>query len=673
MDNINLEMRTLVNVLSKANHEYHIMDNPTMSDSLYDELYRKLLTMESEYPEFKLPDSPTSKVGASPSAGTFTVHKHKLPMLSLGNVFDKEELFEFAKRVESKFPNGSVEYGVEVKFDGLAISLIYENGVLVQALTRGDGENGELVTHTVATIRNIPKAITGLMGFNNRMEVRGEVVMPRPGFKKINSLRIENGENPFANPRNAAAGSIRQLYASEASKRPLAFYAYALAEMVPERKHDTIRQQLSMLSNMGFDIDDRIVVKSTIEEVMKHIDEVGALRSNLPIDIDGVVVKVNSLEQQRKLGFLSREPRWATAYKFGAETTVTKVNGITWQVGRTGSLTPVAHLVPVLVGGVIVSNVTLHNLSEVQRIDLRVGDTITICRSGDVIPKVVQVHGELRTESLDEVKLPDLCPSCSSVIEVAEDQKGTIVRCANNLQCPDQRVGVIEHFVSRKAMDIDGFGIRTIEALFEKGLLSNYSDIFYLEQHRDQIMALDKMGERSVDQLLSSIKGSLKTTFTNFIYALGIRGVGEGTSRNLSRHFGNLDKLLGATIHELVSIDDIGLTTANWIHDHFSNEDNRNVIKRIINAGVTWDDPIPTDGLPLSNQKWVLTGTLIGITRDEASTALRNLGATVSGTVSKDTTCLVAGVRAGSKLAKANKLNIRVMDEETFNTFISNF
>ncbi|MEX5287907.1 MULTISPECIES: NAD-dependent DNA ligase LigA [Acinetobacter] len=658
------QMRQLIQLLAKHNHAYYVMDQPTIADSEYDQLFHQLKALEQQHPDLVQPDTPTNKVGGTPLA-KFTTVRHAVPMLSLGNVFNQEELFAFARRVEERLPNQNIEYDVELKFDGLAISLWYEHGVLVRGVTRGDGETGEDITHNVKTIRNLPKVLTATeAAIPELLEVRGEVLMPKLGFEKLNAANIAKGEKTFANPRNAAAGSLRQLDPKIAASRPLAFYAYGIAQCVPPHGQSTMSDSLAWLEQFGFEIGERHFVCKSIQEVQAVYEQINLERPNLSVEIDGMVVKVNDLKQQQQLGFLSREPRWATAYKFPAVAALTTIENIDWQVGRTGTLTPVARLNPVAVGGVTVSNVTLHNIGEIHRLDVRLGDTVSVYRSGDVIPKVEKVWPEFRLADAQEVHLPEQCPVCDSPVVMPEGE--ALARCSGGLYCAAQRIEAIRHFVSRKAMDIEGLGDRWVESLLHLNLLQNVADIYHLHEHRDTLLGIEKMGEKSVQNLIDSIENSKKTTLAAFIYALGIRGVGETTARMLANTFQTLEALREADLEALKKTPDVGDITAEWILDFFQAPHNLEVLDRLLAAGIHWDAPIAPTRQPLNGESWVITGTLSQMGRDEATQLLQALGARVSGSVSGKTKCVVAGEKAGSKLEKAEKLGVQVMNEAEF-------
>ena len=658
------QMRQLIQILAKHNHAYYVMDQPSISDSEYDHLFHQLKALEQQYPELIQKDTPTQRVGGQ-ALSKFESVTHAVPMLSLGNVFNQEELFAFARRVEERLPSQQVQYDVELKLDGLAISLWYEQGVLVRGVTRGDGETGEDITQNVKTIRNLPKFLySSEIQIPDLLEVRGEVLMPKSGFEKLNADQQARGDKTFANPRNAAAGSLRQLDPEIAASRPLAFYAYGIAQCQPDHGLSSMHESLQWLTKIGFEIAERQFLCQSIQEVQEKYQQIQQERPDLSVEIDGMVIKVDSLKQQQQLGFLSREPRWATAYKFPAVAALTTVDQIDWQVGRTGTLTPVARLNPVFVGGVTVSNVTLHNIGEIHRLDVRVGDTVSVYRTGDVIPKVEKVWPEFRPNDALEIQLPSQCPVCDSPVVMPEGE--ALARCSGGLYCAAQRIEAIRHFVSRKALDIEGLGDRWVESLLHLELLNDVSDIYQLHQHRETLLGIEKMGEKSVQNLFDAIEASKKTTLARFIYALGIRGVGETTARMLANTFQTFDALRQADIESLKKTPDVGDITAEWIVDFFQAQHNIEVVERLLAAGIEWDAPIAPTRQPLNGESWVLTGTLQQLTRDQATQMLQALGARVSGSVSSKTKCVVAGEKAGSKLEKAEKLGVQVISESDF-------
>lgn len=662
--NAQQEIQVLTSLINKHNHLYHVMDTPEISDSEYDQLFHRLKALETSHPEFISPGSPTNKVGAK-ALDKFQSIQHVVPMLSLGNVFNFEELKTFDARVRERLPNKEFQYDLELKLDGLAVSLIYENGVFIRGSTRGDGESGEDITENIKTVRNIPLMLINNSGpIPELIEVRGEVLMPKAGFHKLNSINVKNGLKPFANPRNAAAGSLRQLDPTITASRPLAFYAYGIAQCEPEHGLNSMSESLQWLTTIGFEIAERQWKLNTIEEVQACYEEIMESREQLLAEIDGMVIKVDDLQLQKQLGFISREPRWATAYKFPAMSALTVIENIDWQVGRTGIITPVARLKPVNVGGVVVSNVTLHNIGEIHRLDARIGDTVSINRSGDVIPKVVKTWLEYRPAGALTVELPLQCPVCESPIHMEEGE--ALARCSGGLYCSAQRIEAIRHFVSRKAMDVDGLGDKWAESLLNLNLLNTVADIYKLHEHREALLNVEKMGAKSVQKLLDAIEASKNTQLHRFIYALGIRGVGESTAKQLVSTFTTLEAIQAADLESLMQTPDVGAITAEWIYDFFRADHNLEVVNGLLSSGITWAAPIASSHQPLNNESWVVTGTLSSMSREEATEKLQDLGARVSGSVSAKTKCVVAGEKAGSKLDKAQKFNVQVMNEAQF-------
>lgn len=663
-NNIVAQMRTLIEALKTHNYAYYVLDNPVLDDSEYDQLRRSLVKIETSHPELVQPDSPINQVGDMPLSA-FTQVTHDIPMLSLGNVFDYDDLHGFMRRVNDRLNDAqqNPEYEMELKLDGLAVSLKYAHGKFVQAVTRGDGQTGEDITQNAKTIRNLPLWLAAATDIE-LLEVRGEVLMPKAGFERLNRLALEKDEKTFANPRNAAAGSLRQLDPAIAASRPLAFYGYSVNQGLP----DTINTQsaaLAWIKEIGFTVSDVEVVKNP-RAAQRYYESVTETRHDLPFEIDGMVIKVNSLALQQQIGFLSREPRWATAYKFPAETVMTRLHAIEWQVGRTGQITPVGKLEPVKVGGVTVSNVTLHNFGEIQRLDVRAGDMVSVHRAGDVIPKVTRVWHEQRPSDSEAVSLPSTCPVCDSPVVLPEGE--ALARCTGGLFCPAQQQEALIHFVSRRAMDIDGLGERWLISFFEHGLIKTVADIYQLQHHTDEMINFEKLGEKSVQNIINAIDASKHTTLARFIYALGIRGVGEGTAQNFAQYFGDLGSLMNADIETLIKTPDVGEITAELTYKFFRAPHNIEVIDSLRAAGVYWDkvEQLASEGLPLDGQTWVITGALSSMARDEAKAKLQALGAKVSGSISAKTTALLAGEKAGSKLTKAEKLGVKIVAEEEF-------
>ena len=654
--------------INKHNYYYYVLDDPKLPDSEYDRLMRELLALEKEYPELITPDSPTQRVGASPLS-SFSEVAHAIPMLSLGNAFDDDEVHGFDKRARKQLDIDNIEYAVELKLDGLAVSLRYENGLLVTGATRGDGHRGEDVTQNVKTIKSIPLRLLG-DDFPKVLEVRGEVFMPKAGFKKYNEQKLADGKKLSSNPRNAAAGSLRQLDASRTASRPLSFISYAIGEVeggVLPSSHSEILRRLQV---WGLPISKYSEVVQGSRACLDYYYKILAQRDSLPFDIDGVVYKVNQISQQESLGFVSRAPRWAIAHKFPAEEVLTQVLDIDVQVGRTGALTPVARLAPVNVAGVVVTNATLHNQDEIKRKDVRVGDTVIVRRAGDVIPEVVSVLLDKRPENTQAYVLPNKCPVCSA--EVARVVGEAVVRCTGGLFCAAQRKQALQHFASRRAMEIDGLGEKLVEQLIDRDLVKSIADIYILKH--EQWTSLERMGKKSADKILKALDKSKSTTLARFLYALGIREVGENTSKILAKHFVSLDKIMQADEKDLEKLPDIGPVVAQSVVAFFKESHNLEVIQSFKSAGVHWDETeVEADknksevqDQALAGQIFVLTGTLMSMPRNTAKARLEALGAKVSGSVSKKTTCVVAGEKAGSKLTKAQNLGVKVIDEEEF-------
>lgn len=653
--------QVLHNQLNFHNRQYYLLDNPTIADSEYDQLFRELLNLEEQYPELKTSDSPTQRVGAAPLT-EFQSVIHAISMLSLSNTFDFSELQAFHKRINDRLKaNNDVEYVCEPKLDGLAISLRYENGILIQAATRGDGQAGENVTENCRTINTIPLKLLG-ENIPKILEVRGEVYMPLSGFAYLNESILNKNEKPFANPRNAAAGSLRQLDSKITAMRPLAFFAYSIGE-VSESIANSQNELLQKLHALGFFVSPNYQIATTIEECQKCYDQLVRVRHEFDYEIDGMVIKVNSFKLQTELGFISRSPRWATAYKFPAVEVATTVEAIEFQVGRTGALTPVARLKPILVAGVIVSNATLHNMDEIARKDVRVDDTVIIRRAGDVIPEVVRVVFEHRKADAKIISAPTHCPVCQTEIERVKGESA--IRCPGGLHCAAQRKEMIRHFASRKAMDIEGLGDKLVEQLVDVNLIKTPADLFQLSCN--QLATLERMADKSAKNILNALEKSKKTTLNRFIYALGIRDVGEATALNLAQHFENLEKIMQATKEELLQVNDIGPVVAENVRSFFDNDHNQQVIQKLLNSNIRW--PVMFEKIldnALSGKTFVLTGTLSSMSREQAKEKLQNLGAKISDSVSKKTNYLVAGQDPGSKLQKAQSFGVSILDENAF-------
>jgi len=650
----------LYQTINHHNYRYYSLDDPSVPDAEYDRLYRELLELEVAWPELVIADSPARRVGAGPTAG-FTEVEHKLPMLSLANAFDEVEMQAFDRRIRERLDLDTVIYSAETKLDGLAISLLYEKGRLVRAATRGDGSRGEDVTRNAMTIKVIPKLLMG-KEIPASVEIRGEVIMEKKSFREFNERqRLQEGK-VFANPRNAAAGSMRQLDPDVTATRPLSFLAYGIGYHSHDLGCSAHTQVLAKLRgwNVPVSPDSRSV--SGLEGCLRYYVEIGQQRIDLPYEIDGVVFKVDSIEYQKKLGFISRAPRWAIAYKFSPEEEITEVLDIDVQVGRTGALTPVARLKPVFVGGVTVTNATLHNEDEVRRKDIRAGDTVIIRRAGDVIPEVVSVVREKRSQVSKQFSIPRTCPDCGSLVMRLEGE--TVSRCTGGLFCPAQCIQSIIHFASRRAMDIDGLGDKLVEQLFRKGYVSNVADLYDLTL--EQLMELERMGGKSSENLLTALEKSKSTQLHRFLYGLGIREVGEATARALAGHFGTLEKLMNADTEKLLSVPDVGPVVARNIRAFFDEPHNREVIGRLIGSGVNWPKIQTDTSKVLADKTFVLTGALSSLTREQASERLIAMGARVSNSVSRNTDYVVVGDAPGSKAEKAEKLGIRILDETEF-------
>ncbi|WP_415893393.1 NAD-dependent DNA ligase LigA [Neptuniibacter sp. PT8_73] len=665
------QIESLREQLNHHNYRYYVLDDPEVPDAEYDRLFHELKKLEREKPELITSDSPTQRVGGQPLSA-FSQIAHELPMLSLDNAFNEEDMQEFNRRVVERLDqqgSGSIQYACEPKLDGIAVSLIYENGLLVRGATRGDGTTGEDITLNVRTIPTIPLKLTG-SGYPERIEVRGEIYMPKAGFELLNQRAAATGQKPFVNPRNAAAGSLRQLDPKITASRPLEMCSYSVGIVSGGELASEHAAILIQLKEWGFKLNPLLDVVDGVDGCMTYYQKVSELRDSLPYEIDGVVFKVNNLEQQKQLGFVSRAPRWAIAHKFPAQEEMTTIRAIEFQVGRTGAVTPVARLEPVFVGGVTVSNATLHNMDEIERLDVRAGDTVIIRRAGDVIPQVVRVLHDRRLPEAEAVEFPKSCPVCDSAVERQEGE--AVVRCTGGLYCAAQRKEALKHFVSRKAMDIDGLGDKLIEMLVDLDMLHNPAGLFTLDQA--EIAKLERMGPKSAENLINAINNSRNTQFPRFLYALGIREVGEATARALAHHFGKLDALMSASEEELIDVPDVGPIVAKHITQFFAQEHNREVIDALINeAGISWEaiEKPSEDELVLQGKTWVLTGKLERMGRSDAKNHLLALGAKVAGSVSAKTDCVVAGPGAGSKLKKANDLNISTMGEDEFVNFLA--
>jgi len=667
-NSIKERMAFLTTEINRLNYNYHVLDETLIPDHEFDKLFHELKDLENAHPEWKDLNSPTEKVGGKVLSG-FTEVRHERPMLSLDNAFNEDDLGSFHNRILERLGGTitQVDYYAEPKLDGLAVSILYENGVLTQAATRGDGVVGEEITENVRTIRSLPHQLQG--DFPARLEVRGEVFMRKSVFEKINERQLKRGQKPFANPRNAAAGSIRQLDSKIAAERELSFYCYGvgLYEALPV-KITSHSAWLEYVNTLGIPVSPLNEKISDFKDLIHYYQKIENARDSLPFEIDGVVIKVDDLLLQERLGFVSRSPRFAIAVKFPAMEARTRLLDVDFQVGRTGAITPVARLEPVEVGGVVVSNATLHNQDEISRLGVMIGDEVMIHRAGDVIPKVIRVVVENRDEaSVREIVFPTHCPICDSPIIRLEGE--AIARCSGGLTCDAQKLEGLKHFVSRTAMNIDGVGGRWLEVLLKEKVIDSIADLYHLEKSR--LLELPRMGEKSAEKMLTSIEGSKVPAFANFIYALGIREVGEATARTLASHFDTLDDLMNTDETVLMQLEDIGPIEAQRIVEFFALEHHRELIAALINAGIEIQYPAKvdvenSDALPLLGETWVITGTLSKYDRNEAKDKLMALGAKVTGSVSKSTTRLLAGEKAGSKLAQAEKHGVTVVSEEEF-------
>lgn len=659
---VSRRVQELRDEINHHNYQYYVLDAPEVPDAEYDRLLRELQQLEGDFPELITPDSPSQRVGAAPLKA-FSSVRHELPMLSLDNAFNEDELRAFDKRVRDRLKtDDAIEYVCEPKYDGIAVNLLYEDGQLVRGATRGDGTTGEDITQNVRTLQSVPLRLRGPAGSHPaRMEVRGEIYMSKAGFEKLNEQAKAQGEKGFVNPRNAAAGSLRQLDSSITAKRPLILCAYGVGLLEggePPGRHSDLLEQLG---EWGFKTSPETAVVVGVETCLDIYHRLSERRNSLAYDIDGIVFKVNSLALQKTLGFVSRAPRWAIAHKFPAQEEMTVLNDVEFQVGRTGAVTPVARLEPIFVGGVTVSNATLHNQDEIERLGVMVGDTVVVRRAGDVIPQIVSVVSARRPADARAIIFPDACPVCGSPVEKVGEE--AVARCSGGLVCPAQRKEAIKHFASRQAMDIDGLGDKLVEQLVDRDTVHSVADLYELTA--EQLASLERMGQKSADNLIQALANSKNTTFARFIYALGIREVGQVTAGNLAQEFGDLESLTAADEERLQQVTDIGPVVAHFVAEFFEQEDNRQVMQALLAAGVNWPKAAKRDlaELPLAGKTFVLTGTLEAMTRDEAKEQLQALGAKVSGSVSAKTDCVVAGPGAGSKLTKAESLGIEIWDE----------
>lgn len=662
---IEAQIASLKSTLEAFNHQYYVLDDPSVPDIEYDRVMRDLIALESQHPELKTADSPSQKVGGKALA-KFDQITHEMPMLSLDNGFEDDDLAAFENRVKDRLNTlNEIEFACEPKLDGLAVSILYVDGVLYQAATRGDGQVGENITENVKTIANVPLRLLG-EEIPTRLEVRGEVFMPKEGFDALNESQKQKGEKVFANPRNAAAGSLRQLDSKVTAARPLRLYAYSVGvleggEIANATTHS---QRLACLGALGLPLCKESKVVKGAAQCLTYFKQIGEQRVSLSYDIDGVVFKVNNIQLQERLGFVSKAPRWAMAQKFPAQEELTLLRDVEFQVGRTGAITPVARLEPVFVGGVTVSNATLHNQDEIARLGVKIGDTVIIRRAGDVIPQVVSVVLNKRPENAQEIVFPSQCPECDSHVERIDNE--AVMRCTGGLVCGAQRKQAIKHFASRKAFDIEGLGDKIVDQLVDESLINDPSDIFNLGLSK--LVSLERFADKSAVNLLRAIDDSKTTTLAKFLYSLGIREVGESTARNLAIHFLNLSAIMQANEEALQEVQDVGAIVATHIYEFFQEPNNIDIINKLSAAGVNWPDiePPNADAQPLVGKTIVLTGTLLQMGRSEAKAKLQDLGAKVSGSISAKTDLLIAGEKAGSKLTKASSLGIETWDEAKF-------
>lgn len=662
------EAEQLRQALSEHNHHYYVLDDPIVTDQEYDRLFRRLQQLEDEHPGLVTPDSPTQRVGSEP-ASHFESVTHEVAMLSLDNAFDEEEMLAFDRRLRDKLERESaLAYCAEPKLDGLAVSLLYEAGELVRAATRGDGRSGENITANARTIASIPLRLIG-DNLPRRIEVRGEVYMELEGFAALNRSQQQDGGKVFANPRNAAAGSLRLLDSRITASRPLTFCSYGTGLCEGVELPPGQYQQMQFLRAIGIPISRQIELLDSIDDCLDYYQRILTQRDELAFDIDGVVFKLDNIEQQREAGFVSRAPRWAIAYKFPAQEVMTRLLDVDFQVGRTGALTPVARLEPVAVGGVIVSNATLHNMDEIERKDIRIGDIVIVRRAGDVIPEIVAPVIQQREGKLRHPRMPSRCPVCNS--EVIQQSGQAAYRCVGGLVCAAQRKEAIKHYASRKAMDIEGLGDKLVEQMVEQGMIESVADLYHLEL--EQVAGLERMAEKSAQNLLQALEQTKTTSLARFIYALGVREVGEATAEALASHYGNLEAMMDADIEGLQQVEDVGPVVAENIRHFFDQQRNRDIIKQLLDQGVNW----PVVDLShqqmvqsLAGKTYVISGTLNGYSRDQAARLLKARGAKVSGSVSSKTSALIGGENPGSKLARAEALGVEVLDQAGFESLI---
>jgi len=660
MDLFQAKIAELRKQIETANHNYYVLDNPTISDAEYDRLIRELQNLEAMYPELKTPDSPTQRVGAKP-LNEFKTVTHRIPLLSLDNALDEGEIREFVARVIKGLPDAEIQFVCEPKIDGLAVELVYENGIFVSGSTRGDGLTGEDITQNLKTIHSVRLKLQTNLPIPTLLEVRGEVYMDKADFQRLNEQQIQEGKPPFANPRNSAAGSLRQLDPQITAKRPLKFFAYALGSC-EGYSFQTHHEFLDALRQWGFRVNPLIETVMGVQAMIDYYRRIESMRETIDYDIDGVVFKVDSLAQQAELGFKSRSPRWAIAGKFKARQEVTQITDIEASVGRTGAITPVAHLQPVPIGGVIVSNATLHNQDEIDRKDIRIGDWVVVQRAGDVIPQVVKVIPERRTGSEIPYHIPPNCPVCGTPLVREEDEAKH--RCPN-ISCPAQIKASIEHFASKRAMNIDGLGEKLVEQLVDDGLIKNIADLYFLQ--KEQLLEIERMGAKSAQNLIEAIAASKNTSLARFLFALGIRNVGEHMGKVLEKAFGSLAKIESATLEELTAIEGVGPVVAESIINFFSAASNRDTIAKLLSGGIQFDT---VSAIPQKNgvtgQTFVFTGTLSKFSRDEAQALVEKYGGQAASSVSKKTNYVVIGENAGSKAETARRLGVKILSESEF-------
>ncbi len=664
------EIQTLREEINSHNHRYHVLDDPQITDQAYDRLYRNLQQLEQQYPELVSEQSPTQRVGSAPAAH-FEPVIHEVAMLSLENAFDDDEMRAFEKRLIDRVAStgAALAFTAEPKLDGLAISLLYEQGKLLRAATRGDGKTGENITANAKTLPSIPLQLTGEKS-TGMIEVRGEVYMDHAGFNALNDAQAKIQGKIFANPRNAAAGSLRLLDSRITAARPLLFCSYAIGRAEGNDLPQGQFERMQYLRSIGFPVSPYIELVEGAEGCIQYYQKILSQRDSLPFDIDGVVFKLNDIQQQQQAGFVSKAPRWAIAYKFPAQEVTTRLLDVEFQVGRTGALTPVARLEPVAVAGVMVSNATLHNMDEIERKDIRIGDLVIVRRAGDVIPEVVSPVASERKDELPRPQMPDRCPVCNS--DVVRNQGQAAYRCSGGLICAAQRKEAIKHFASRKALDIEGLGDKLVEQMVELEIIQSIGDLYHLEF--SQLAALDRMAEKSAHNLLDSLDASKATTLGKFLFALGIREVGEATAEALANYFRHLDKIIAADIEELQQVEDVGPVVAANVVQFFNQADNLEIVRDLVKQGVHWpkiDKPRASESLPLLGKTYVITGTLEGFSREQAAARLKVRGAKVSSSVSARTSAVIAGEKPGSKVSKAEALGVEVMDQAQFEILIN--